>query len=540
MGNTHRRWLETAVFYEIYPQSFYDTNGDGIGDLQGIIQKLDYIKHLGCNAIWINPCFVSPFSDAGYDVADFYQVAPRYGTNDDMKRLFDEANNRGIRVCLDLVPGHTSIEHPWFKESCKAEKNKYSNWYVWSDSAWTRTDGDYYFISGHAERDASFMPNFFYFQPALNYGFANPDPNKPWQLPKDHPDVLALKEEIKNIIRFWLDMGASGFRVDMASSLVKNDSDFAATSAYWREVRDMLDEEYPEAALISEWSNPKKAISAGFDVDFLLHFGEYSNIYNSLFRNELYPSPVKDHMNTNSFFRKNGLGDINLFLKPYMEQYKDVAGQGYISIVSGNHDLQRLAQGRTTDELAVVFAFILTMPGIPFIYYGDEIGMDYIEGLPSKEGAYFRTGSRTPMQWNSAKNADFSQCDPSSLYLPVDSRKSAPNVESQIAQESSLLETVRRLIEVRKANPALCADGDFTAVYVEPCEYPFVYMRSNGSQKLLIAVNPAGKPVELSIQATWPASDARPLLVKGSALYISNGCLKLQMDGVSYGIFELE
>ncbi|UKI32255.1 MAG: hypothetical protein L6W00_01120 [Lentisphaeria bacterium] len=130
-------WLDDAVFYEIYPQSFQDTNGDGIGDLPGIIDRLDYIKSLNVNAIWLNPCFVSPFMDAGYDVADFYRIAPRYGTNDDMKRLCEEAHARGIRIVLDLVAGHTSIEHPWFKASASAEKTAYDDYFVWTDG-WGR------------------------------------------------------------------------------------------------------------------------------------------------------------------------------------------------------------------------------------------------------------------------------------------------------------------------------------------------------------------------------------------------------------------
>ena len=134
------QWLKNAVFYEIYPQSFYDTNGDGIGDINGITQKLDYIKQSGFNALWLNPCYLSPFMDAGYDVQDYKQVAPRYGTNEDLY-LFDEAHKRGMHVILDLVPGHTSDLHPWFLESKKPEKNKYSDFYTWSDSAWSRPNG---------------------------------------------------------------------------------------------------------------------------------------------------------------------------------------------------------------------------------------------------------------------------------------------------------------------------------------------------------------------------------------------------------------
>src|ERR1700733_7523249 len=134
-------WLSSAIFYEIYPQSFCDSNGDGIGDLPGVIEKLDYIQSLGCTAIWLNPCFVSPHGDAGYDVADFYKVGKRYGNNADLKRLFVEAHRRGMKVCLDLVAGHTSTDHPWFKESAKAKKNKYSNWYIWTDNGWKAPGG---------------------------------------------------------------------------------------------------------------------------------------------------------------------------------------------------------------------------------------------------------------------------------------------------------------------------------------------------------------------------------------------------------------
>ena len=138
---TMSKWLDNAVFYEIYPQSFNDTNGDGIGDFNGIIEKLDYIKELGCNAIWINPCFESPFGDAGYDVSDYCKAAPRYGTNEDLKRVFEEAHKRGIHVLLDLVPGHTSVEHKWFRESMKAEKNEFTDRYVWTDSIWEEPRG---------------------------------------------------------------------------------------------------------------------------------------------------------------------------------------------------------------------------------------------------------------------------------------------------------------------------------------------------------------------------------------------------------------
>ena len=195
------KWLDHAVFYEIYPQTFLDTNADGIGDFQGIINKLDYIKDLGCNAIWLNPCFVSPFSDAGYDVADYYHTAPRYGTNEDLKRLFQEAHSRGLHVLLDLVPGHTSVEHPWFKASMRPERNEYSDRYIWTDSAWEWTE-NMPCLRGISQRDGSCAVNFFSTQPALNYGYY--ERTRSWQQSPEDEGPRATLEEMKNVMRFWL------------------------------------------------------------------------------------------------------------------------------------------------------------------------------------------------------------------------------------------------------------------------------------------------------------------------------------------------
>lgn len=228
-------WLHDAVFYEIYPQSFRDTNGDGIGDIPGIIEKLDYLQRLGINALWLNPCFDSPFLDAGYDVRDFRKVAPRYGTNVDLRRLFREAKARGIRVCLDFVAPHTSLDHPWFLASCKHAPNRYTNRYIWTDSMYS-APSPLPFLQGYGEREGAVATNFFYCQPKLNFGYLQPDPSKPWQLPMDHPDVQALWKEMMDIACFWLKMGAAGFRCDSAKSLVVGDPR-KGTARFWRTLR---------------------------------------------------------------------------------------------------------------------------------------------------------------------------------------------------------------------------------------------------------------------------------------------------------------
>lgn len=488
MNSKGPEWLKDAYFYEIYPQSFYDSNGDGIGDINGITEKLDYIKNLGCNALWINPCFESPFMDAGYDVSDYYKVAPRYGTNEDLKRLFETAHEKGIRVCLDLVPGHTSIEHPWFKQSCRAEKNKYSNWYIWTNDVSENYPNA---IRGFAERNGNYITNFFWAQPALNYGFADPDPSKPWQLPTDHPDVLSVREEMKNIMRFWLDMGADGFRVDMAASLVKNDIRGDKIKELWHDIRGMLDKDYPNTVIISEWSYPMSSIRAGFHVDFMIHFRTHA--YTSLFRSEderggyTRKSPY-------SFFDESGQGNIKDFLDEYMEHYNATRDYGYISLPTGNHDMTRLNINRDCKDLKIIYTFLLTMPGIPFIYYGDEIGMHYHRNLVSKEGGYLRTGSRTPMQWTSGKNAGFSQADENMLYLPVEKGDYIPNVADQYADDKSLLNTVRELIHLRKSVDALGSEGSFYPLYTND-NYPFIYIREKGGSKYVIGLNPSRNTV---------------------------------------------
>jgi glycosidase len=528
-------WIANAFFYEVYPQSFLDTNGDGIGDLPGVIAKLDYIRSLGCDAIWLNPCFESPFGDAGYDISDFYKVAPRYGTNADLKRLFKEAHKRDMRVCLDLVAGHTSTEHPWFKESAEAGKSEFTNRYVWTDNAWKGAGVPA--ISGFSKRDGNYVTNFFHFQPALNYGFAKPDPKKPWQLPVDHPDSLATRDEMKKIMRYWLDAGADGFRVDMASSLVKGDTDFKETMKLWAEMRAMYETEYPDAVLIAEWSDPACAIQAGFHIDFLIHFNDPA--YTSLFRSEasrdlfgFFPDIPP------SFFDQKGKGDIRVFLDYYLKHYRKTRGAGHISIPSGNHDIMRLAEGRTMKELKVAFTFLMTMPGVPYLYSGDEIGMSYVRGLVSKEGGYNRTGSRTPMQWTSGKNAGFSKGKAKDLYLPIDPAKDHPTVEAQEKDADSLLNHIRQLAALRREHPELGGEGDFEPLYAEKNKYPFIYRRKLGAETIIVAVNPSTKPVSVNIPLQRLRSLPTELLAKGTTIQITTTGLKFEMKGISHGIFK--
>lgn len=481
-------WLNEAVFYEIYPQSFMDSNGDGIGDFNGITEKLDYIMELGCNAIWMNPCYDSPFKDAGYDVRDYKKVARRYGTMEDLRRLFSQVHERGMHILLDLVPGHTSEEHPWFVESGKDENNMYSDRYIWTDHWFRRAEG-LPCIAGERERNGAYIINFFKCQPALNYGFLNPA--KHWQKPLDHPACLAVRAAMVDVMCYWFEMGCDGFRVDMADSLVKND-DLAksGTCQVWRDIIGRVQAKYPEAVLVSEWNNPVTAIGmAGFQMDFFLDW--FGNGYNLLMRD--YDDTGRD----DSFFKKNSQRSIVDFLDEYLPKYEAIKDKGLYCLITGNHDTVRAARNLDERELKLAYAFLFTMPGAPYIYYGDEIGMRY-QALPSKEGGYTRTGSRTPMQWDSSVNHGFSTAAPSSLYLPLDYAEGAPTVEEQKGRTDSLYHAVRKLLQIRKEQRAFAKHDNLEILLAKKGRRSFAYRRDD----LVMLCNPSDHAEMLALDTT--------------------------------------
>jgi glycosidase len=514
-------WLADAVFYQIYPQSFADSNGDGIGDFAGIAERLDYLSWLGVNAVWISPCFVSPFRDAGYDVSDYFNVAPRYGTNDDLVRLVDAARARGIRILLDLVPGHTSDQHPWFVASA-ADPTDHR--YIWAD----RQANDQ-FIPSPGTRPGYYMKNFFDSQPGLNFGYARPDEAEPWRQPVDAEGPRANRAAVRDIMAHWLGLGVAGFRVDMASSLIKDDADGVETGKLWGEMRDWLDATYPDAMILSEWGRPEIAVPAGFHVDFFLHFNGRS--LRSLWNNGTGTLDATWN-DGRCYFDADGGGSPAEFLDAWRAASDVIGGAGHIALPTSNHDFSRLACGpRTRDHLGPAFAFLLTWPTLPAIYFGDEIGMRYIPGLPDKEGSrleptYNRAGSRTPMQWDGTAGVGFSTAPADRLYLPIDPDPDRPTVAAQRADENSLLHLVRRLIALRKAHPALGPDGD---VEVLNAGYPFVYVRGGTH---LVVVNPRREPAAATVADLGTAH-----LLEGQGITIAGG--EIHATGHSYGVYAL-
>ncbi len=415
-----------------------------------------------------------------------------------MARLFSEAHSQGIRVLLDLVPGHTSEEHPWFLRSSEEEPNEYYGRFIWTNRAFGGGDG-LPFIAGDKPRAGGYIINFFKCQPALNYGFR--DIHQPWQQPIDSPDAIGTREAMKDVIRFWCDMGCDGFRVDMAASLVKNDSaDKQGTQEVWRDILGDMHLEYPDAAFISEWSNPCLSLKCGFDMDFCLAFESAG--YTAMVGGIAPDGSVA----RNPYFSKDSGSDVSRFLADYLPRYYSSRGDGLWCFITCNHDTPRTSERFTETEQRIAYAWVFTMPGAPFLYYGDEIAMKYRK-LPTKEGGYYRTGSRTPMQWTRGKNLGFSDASADKLYLPVE-EGAEHTVEAQETDPDSMLNYVRSLIALRHSEEDLQSYSPFSVYSADVGSRLFAYKRG----KLLVAMNPGAADESCALDCAY-----RPIFTFGGA-----------------------
>ena len=529
-------WLADAVLYEIYPQSYADSDGDGIGDLRGVIDHLDHIESLGVTAIWFNPCFASPFVDAGYDVSDYLRIAPRYGTNDDLVELVAEAAKRGIRVILDLVAGHTSIEHPWFqREMNAAGPDPEGDRYVWCEElpvgGWgTDLPGTPAWVPSPGSRPGWYLKNFYDEQPALNFGWTETPADEPWRAAVGDPGPRRNVEALKEIMGFWFERGISGFRVDMAFSLVKgydHEQAEAATGSVWREVREWMDATHPDTIIVPEGREPRAGERLSFDADFfLVIMAEHATLFDNHGAGILPWHPTVE-----PYFAAEGAGSTDVFLRGW-DGVKAADPDRLVLMSSADHDFDRLACGpRTPEQLGTALTFLLTWGTVPCLYYGDEIGMRYLPDMPDVEGAicnptYNRAGCRTPMQWSDGANAGFSSADPSRLYLPVDPDPARPTVAAQDGVEGSTLELVRRLVALRRATPALSARS---TTRVLAAGYPLVFLRG---ETHLVVVNPRREA----------ASFAAPEVVGAQALLAEGVTVtgdELVVDGFGYGVLAL-
>ena len=476
-------WWKQAVVYQVYPRSFKDSRGEGLGQIAGVTEKIDYLKDLGVDAIWLSPFYPSQLADGGYDVDDYRNVDPKLGTMDDFDELAKAAHTRDIKVVVDIVPNHSSNLHEWFKAALAAEPGSPErDRYIFRDGKGPNGD-----------------------QPPTNWEnhFGGPAwtrvPDGQWYLhmfTKEQPDWNWNNREVRDdflrTLRFWLDHGADGFRVDMADSLVKHDDDGKPyTIRTWQYMFSKIRPEFPEVAFVSEWGRPRESLEAGFDMDFYLdwRWDGIPNGYNMLLRN------VDDPLSRDgdlSYFNADSKTPIASFLEQYEPQLRDAERLGgTFNFITCNHDTARIAPRLSEREIALAYCTLFAMPGTPFLYYGDEIGMRYLP-LPTLEGGYVRTGSRTPMQWSAASLAGLKAGaishtdDETSAYLPVDPSADAPTVAE--SRDDSLWRIVHDMLHLRNETEALHARGTFTALSHGRL---FAFARSSGSQRVIIAVNPS-------------------------------------------------
>ncbi|MGI9610124.1 MAG: maltose alpha-D-glucosyltransferase [Acidimicrobiia bacterium] len=446
-------WFQTATFYELPVHAFFDSNGDGIGDLAGISAKLDYLEWLGVDCLWLLPFYPSPMVDGGYDVSDLTGVRKEFGTLDDVKRLVEEIHSRGMRVMADFIVNHTSDQHPWFQEARRPGSPK-RDWYVWSDTTDRYSDARVIFIdtqeSNWAWDDvagAYYWHRFYAEQPDLNF---------------DNPDV---QEAVKDVVRFWLDVGFDALRMDAIPYLFQREGTISEnlpeTHAYLKELRAMIDDEYDDRIMLAEANQPPADVVAylgdGDECHMAYHFPVMPPLYMALKREDatdiveaLEATPeIPSGCQWGVFLRNHDELTLEMVTNEdrrfmYEHYAPDPAMRKNIGI---RRRLMPLL-GNERSRFELLHGVLLSLPGSPFLYYGDEIGMGDDVGLRDRDGL------RTPMQWTDGAGAGFSQADPDRFYLPViaDSAFAPPvvNVQAQQRDPGSLLHWVRALLAARR------------------------------------------------------------------------------------------
>jgi maltose alpha-D-glucosyltransferase/alpha-amylase len=450
-------WFKHAVFYEIHIRGFFDGNDDGSGDFRGLTEKLDYLQWLGIDCIWLLPMYPSPLRDGGYDIADFFGIHPDYGTVEDFKSFVEAAHQRGMRVIADLVMNHTSSDHPWFQESRSGPDSPKRDWYVWSDRDDRYPEARIIFIDAEASNwtwdqaaGAHYWHRFFSHQPDLNY---------------DNPEV---QEAMLNVLRFWLDLGIDGFRLDAVPYLYEregtNCENLPETHSYLRRVRSEIDARYPDRVLLAEANQwPEDVVhyfGDGDECHMAFHFPVMPRMFMALRREEAKPileildrtPALPDNCQWGLFLRNHD----ELTLEMVTDEERDYMYEEYAKDPRMKLNLgirRRLAPlldgGR--DEIELMHAILFSLPGAPVLYYGDEIGMGDNVYLGDRDGV------RTPMQWTGDRNGGFSRADFAQLYLPplMDPVYGfqAVNVEAQLRTPASVLRWLHRFIALRKDHP---------------------------------------------------------------------------------------
>jgi len=451
-------WYKHAVFYEVLVRGFHDSNGDGAGDLIGLTSRLDYLQWLGIDCIWLLPIYASPLRDGGYDISDFTTVLPDFGNIGQFVEMVDEAHKRGIRVIADLVMNHTSDQHPWFQASRKDPEGPFGDFYVWSDTDDKYRSARVIFVDTEQSnwsydqlRGQYYWHRFFSHQPDLNY---------------ENPRV---QQAMLEVLRFWFDLGIDGFRLDAVPYLYEregtNCENLKETHEYLKRVRAEVDRLYPDRVLLAEanqWPDDVvqyfgDAETGGNECHMAFHFPLMPRIFMAVRREQRYPiseilaqtPAIPENCQWGIFLRNHDELTLEMVTDDerdymYVEYAKDPRMKANIGI------RRRLAPLLDNDrnQLELFTALLLSLPGSPVLYYGDEIGMGDNIWLGDRDGV------RTPMQWTPDRNAGFSNCDPARLYLPLIMDPiygyQALNIEAQQKNAGSLLNWTKRMIEIRK------------------------------------------------------------------------------------------
>ncbi|TPW70949.1 maltose alpha-D-glucosyltransferase [Schumannella sp. 10F1B-5-1] len=518
------QWYRRSVFYEVMVRSFVDSNGDGTGDLAGLIGKLDYLQWLGIDGIWIPPIYTSPLRDGGYDISDYKGILPEFGTLDEFRELVTKAHERNMRIIIDLVINHTSDQHEWFQQSRSDPDGPYGDFYVWSDTDDKYNDVRIIFVDTEdsnwtfdSERRQFFWHRFFSHQPDLN--FENP----------------AVHDAIFDVVRHWLDMGVDGLRLDAIPYLYEsedgNGESEPETHEFVKKLRAMIDVDYPGRVLIAEanqWPSevaeyfgteeePECHMAFDFPVMPRIFYSLRSQSAQELKRVLSETQEVPEGAAWGVFLRNHD----ELTLEMVSEEYRQAmyGWYAYDPRMRSNIGIRRrLAPllDNSRAELELAHALLFSLPGSPFLYYGDEIGMGDNIWLPDRDS------SRTPMQWTPDRNAGFSTADPGKLYLPVVQslvyNYSLVNVESQLAQSRSLLHWVRNVIHVRKNHPTFglgsiqVLDTDHESVLAFVRDYPGSGTQFGDAPERILCVfsfahNPVSARIRLPEDAGEPLFD---------------------------------
>jgi maltose alpha-D-glucosyltransferase / alpha-amylase len=498
-------WFKRAVFYEIHIRGFFDANGDGSGDFRGLTEKLDYLQWLGIDCIWLLPFYRSPLRDGGYDIADFTNVHPDYGSVADVEELINAAHARRIRVIADLVMNHTSSDHPWFQESRSDPNSPKRDWYVWSDTQERYEDARIIFIDTEASNwtydpvaGAYYWHRFFSHQPDLNF---------------DNPEV---GDAMIEVLRFWLDLGLDGFRLDAVPYLFEregtNCENLPETHAYLKRVRKEIDENYPDRVLLAEanqWpADVVQYFGDGDECHMAFHFPVMPRMFMAIRREEAAPvyeilsqtPQIPETAQWGLFLRNHD----ELTLEMVTDEERDYMYAEYAKDPRMKLNLgirRRLAplldNGR--DEIELLHAIMFSLPGSPVLYYGDEVAMGDNVFLGDRDGV------RTPMQWTGDRNGGFSRADFAQLYAPplMDPvyGYQAVNVEAQLRTATSLLRWIHRFIALRKEHPVF---GFGTYEPIEPSNPRiFAHIRRFEDDLVLCVHNVArsAQAVELDLSA---------------------------------------